>query len=130
MVLASFTITELGKPALWTSTIAKKPHIAFATRLGQRVALFVAEFAHLRRSNKVDHQRGVDIAQLEIRFDEVVAGEDIATCKRRRRPRGRKLVSDAGAEAVSLPVSPGMPRMVLQWGHFGGTGCVAVGSAA
>jgi hypothetical protein len=78
VVLTLLAISRERKPVLRTSTVAEEPDFATLTLGGECVALVISELALFGRSDEFEHVSLMNIAELELWLDEMVAGVEIA----------------------------------------------------
>src|SRR5271165_3708169 len=103
IILPRLAVLRQREAVLWTAAVAQGAHRALAALFRQRVALGVAELAHLRRSDELDERRRRDIAQLLARLDEMIAGVDVAVVLQRRPiAAGRRMDAEQMAAEIGL----------------------------
>src|SRR5271166_3446543 len=107
IVLAWFAVLRQREAVLWTAAVAEQAHAALAALFGEPVALVVAEFAHLRRGDKIDERSRRDVAELLPRLDEMVAGIDITVVL-----EGGSIAAGRGMDAEKMPAEIGLERHV------------------
>ena len=103
VVEAGFAVGIVGEPVLRAAAVTGEPHVALLAEAWQRVALVAPELPLLRRGDQLDHVRVLDVAELERRLHEVVAGIEVARVLDREREPTR-LRMHAEARRLAVPV--------------------------
>lgn len=78
VVQSWLAIGRVDEAVAWAFAITGEQHFTITAVLGQAVELVLAEFTLLVRANQLDQVSLFNIAQQERRFDEVVAGVQVA----------------------------------------------------
>src|ERR1035441_1091631 len=84
VILARLAVARKCEAVLRAAAVAPIPHLAAAALGRERFALVLAELALLRRGHELQHVRFMDVAELETRLHEMIAGVYIAVVLERR----------------------------------------------
>ena len=107
--MVGFVVARERESILRAAAIAEQPHLAFLALLGEFVTLIVAELAHLRRRDEVDHWRFMNVAEFVTRLDEMVACVQIAIMF-----EGRPVSASGGVDAKKVAPKVRLERHIEQ----------------
>jgi hypothetical protein len=107
IVLTGLAVARECEPVLWTAAIAKRSDLATLALRSERIALVISELALFGRGDELQHVSLVNISQLITRFDEMIAGVEIAVVL-----QGRSVAAGRGVDTEQMTAEIGFERHV------------------